>query len=92
MIFEWDENKERDNIAKHSVSFDDARRVFEDPQRILLEDEKHSADEIRQFAIGEVDGEIVTVRFTVRGEAIRIFGAGYWRKGKANYEQENNTE
>ena len=32
---------------------------------------------------------IVTVRFTHRAGVIRIFGAGYWRKGKVIYEREN---
>lgn len=31
----------------------------------------------------------MTVRFTYRGGVIRIFGAGYWRKGKQIYEREN---
>jgi len=31
----------------------------------------------------------MTVRFTYRHDMIRIIGAGYWRKGKAIYEQEN---
>lgn len=31
----------------------------------------------------------LTVRFTYRGSVIRIFGAGYWRKGKVIYEREN---
>ena len=31
----------------------------------------------------------MTVRFTYRGDVIRIFGAGYWRRGKAIYEREN---
>jgi hypothetical protein len=29
------------------------------------------------------------VRFTYRDDVIRIFGAGYWRKGKQIYEREN---
>ena len=41
------------------------------------------------FCFGEVEGGILTVRFTYRGGVIRIFGAGYWRKGKAIYEREN---
>jgi hypothetical protein len=32
---------------------------------------------------------ILTVRFTWRNQTIRIFGAGYWRKGKKLYEKEN---
>jgi hypothetical protein len=31
----------------------------------------------------------MTVRFTYREARIRIFGAGYWRKGKRIYEQQN---
>jgi hypothetical protein len=31
----------------------------------------------------------MTVRFTYRKGRIRIFGAGYWRKGKKIYEQQN---
>lgn len=29
------------------------------------------------------------LRFTYRGETIRIIGAGYWRKGKKIYEEKN---
>jgi hypothetical protein len=39
--------------------------------------------------LSAVDGEIVTIRLTWRGSVIRIFGADYWRKGKAIYEQQN---
>jgi len=39
--------------------------------------------------LGKVSGGIVTVRFTYRLNKIRIFGAGYWRKGKKIYEKEN---
>jgi hypothetical protein len=31
----------------------------------------------------------MTVRFTYRGNTIRIIGAGYWRKGKKIYETSN---
>lgn len=34
-------------------------------------------------------GGIMTVRFTYRNNKIRIIGAGYWRKGKKLYEEEN---
>jgi uncharacterized DUF497 family protein len=88
MEFDWDEKKEQNNLEKHGVSFETACRVFLDPLRIVLEDGKHSIEEERYFALGEVDGRILTVRFTVRGSLIRIFGAGYWRKGKTIYEQE----
>jgi len=41
------------------------------------------------FEVGRVEGAVVTVRFTWRNRKVRIFGAGYWRKGKAIYEKAN---
>jgi hypothetical protein len=43
----------------------------------------------RYFCFGMVAGAVVTVRFTYRANRIRIFGAGYWQKGKQIYEQQN---
>jgi uncharacterized protein len=48
----------------------------------------YRVSERRYFCIGKVDGEVLTVRFTWRRGKIRIFGAGYWRKGKQVYEEE----
>jgi hypothetical protein len=41
------------------------------------------------YFFGDVEGGILTVRFTYRASMIRIIGAGYWRKGKTIYENEN---
>ena len=86
-MFEWDENKNQKNIEKHGVSFADAKKAFDDPDRLTLFDEAHSQTENRFYCIGKVDGNILTVRFVVRENIIRIIGAGYWRKGKARYEK-----
>lgn len=89
--FEWDEKKNIENQEKHQVSFEDAQYAFLDQQRIIFEDVKHSRDEKRYYCFGldkEKEG-ILTVRFTYRAGRIRIIGAGYWRKGKKIYEQEN---
>jgi Uncharacterized protein conserved in bacteria len=87
--FEWDEAKDRVNRAKHGVAFADAQRAFFDRCRVIAEDLDHSASEPRYFCFGVVDGGVMTVRFTYRDGRIRIFGAGYWRKGKKIYEDEN---
>lgn len=87
--FEWDEQKNAENFAKHGLSFVEATSAFADPNWVLQEDEKHSFGEQRFFCIGIVNGEPLTVRFTFRGDVIRIFGAGYWRKGKREYEKRN---
>ncbi len=87
--FEWDANKDNENQDKHGVSFFLAQYAFADTRRVIAEDTAHSETEKRYFCFGEVDDGILTVRFTYRGGVIRIFGAGYWRKGKAIYEREN---
>jgi len=89
MIFEWDENKNIENIRKHNVSFETAIRAFYDNKRLIIEDQKHSINEKRFYCIGSDGNGVLTVRFTVRNENIRIFGAGYWRQGRDRYEQEN---
>lgn len=85
--FEWDAEKDRLNIEKHGVGFGLAQYAFVDPNRIIAEDLGHSAVEKRYFCIGAVDDGVLTVRFTWRDGRIRIFGAGYWRKGKELYEK-----
>jgi uncharacterized DUF497 family protein len=87
--FEWDERKDRANQAKHGVSFTIAQRAFLDPKRIIVEDLTHSTGEARHHCIGVVEHGILTVRFAYRPGVIRIFGAGYWRKGKKIYEEQN---
>jgi hypothetical protein len=87
--FEWDDDKDKENQAKHKVSFALAQHAFLDPKRVIAEDTSHSTEEERFYCIGKVDDGIVTVRFTHRGDVIRIFGAGYWRKGRKVYEEKN---
>jgi len=87
--FEWDENKNKSNQKKHNISFEKAQHAFLDSDRIIAQDLEHSQDEERYFCFGRVDEDIVTVRFVYRSDKIRIFGAGYWRKGKKIYEANN---
>ncbi len=87
--FEWNADKEAENLEKHGVPFSLAQYAFADPRRVIAEDLAHSKTEKRYFCFGEVDGGILTVRFTYRAGIIRIFGAGYWRKGRAIYERKN---
>ncbi|ALA60324.1 BrnT family toxin [Nitrospira moscoviensis] len=87
--FEWDSDKDAANRIKHGVSFQRAQYAFADPRRVIAKDLTHSQSEDRFYCFGEVDGGILTVRFVYRASVIRIIGAGYWRKGKAIYEREN---
>ncbi len=87
--YDWDEAKNQENIEKHGVSFYLAQHAFTDSNRVILEDLKHSKAEKRYYCIGIVAKGILTVRFTFRKNIIRIFGAGFWRKGKKIYDQQN---
>jgi len=51
-VFDWDENKDIENIRKHGVSFRDAATVFEDKNALYSHDIKHSQHEERFNVIG----------------------------------------
>lgn len=87
--FVWDFERELDNIRKHNVDFATAAKAFKDPARKIYVDSKHNEKEERFFCIGKVRDRILTVRFIYRGGKIRIFGAGYWRKGEKYYDKKD---
>ena len=87
--FDWDPIKDLENQRKHGISFIRAQYAFADERRVIARDVSHSSLEPRFFCFGEVDGGVLTVRFTYRDAMIRIIGAGYWRRGKTIYDREN---
>lgn len=90
--FEWGAAKDDKAQRKHDVAFSRAQYAFADPKRVIAQDTTHSPTAERFFCFGEVEEGILTVRFTYRAGAIRIFGAGYWRNGKAIYERESKIQ
>jgi uncharacterized DUF497 family protein len=93
MLFEWDVAKEVINIEKHGVDFESAKAAFFDTQRITTVDDGHSTrTETRYFCFGRVGRKVITVRFTIRKDKVRILGAGYWRKGREFYEERNGIQ
>ena len=50
--FEWDDRKEKSNIKKYGISFDEARMVFYDENAIQFFDPDHSEDEDRFILLG----------------------------------------
>ena len=87
--FEWDAQKNSENKVKHDISFEMAQYAFSDPLRVIAQDLDHSKNEMRFYCFGRVGEGVVTVRFTYRTNAVRILGAGYWRKGRKIYETQN---
>jgi uncharacterized DUF497 family protein len=50
--FEWDRQKESQNLRKHGVSFEEAATVFLDEHALLIADPEHSEDEDRFILLG----------------------------------------
>lgn len=71
MEFEWDEQKEITNIKKHHISFNIAKQVFNDMNRIEVYDMQHSLEEDRYNTIGMVE-DVLFVVHTEKREKIRF--------------------
>lgn len=72
MEFEWDENKNSENIRKHGSDFADAWEIFESPMFIRL-DTREDYGEDRWVGIGFLGNRVVAVVFTEREEnTVRI--------------------
>lgn len=71
MQFEWDEAKAQANLDKHGLDFEDAKTVFSRPV-VITPDARRDYGELRYKALGELDGVIVYIAFTPRGDAVRI--------------------
>ena len=50
--FDWDENKNRINLEKHGITFEEASTVFFDERAIIFDDPEHSIDEDRFLLLG----------------------------------------
>lgn len=70
--FEWDEDKNRQNISKHGFDFADAEQMFSDGF-LFRSDTRKDYGESRLVGIGTIRGRTAVVVFTERGpETIRI--------------------
>jgi uncharacterized DUF497 family protein len=79
MRFEWDDVKDRRNLRKHKISFENAKRVFDDPHA-LADPDREVDDEVRWQTVGVIGDSItIVVAYTYREEdgeeVIRIISA-----------------
>ena len=76
MIFEWNPEKAKSNLAKHNVSFEEASTVFGDPLSDTFDDPDHSIEEQRFIIIGHSEtGRLLFVSHTDDGKTVRIISA-----------------
>ena len=91
MKLDWDSEKGKANAEKHGFFFFDAVAIMTDPAALDVADKAHSGDEPRRLRTGRTNtGRLATVRYTMRGDVVRIIGvsiiraqiaAFWWRQG-----------
>ena len=89
--FEWDDDKAQSNLAKHGVSFEDARLVFEDAFAVYDIDLSQDYDEERLIVVGMAIGRVLFVVHTERGERTRIISARKATKREQDDYYQNQT-
>jgi uncharacterized DUF497 family protein len=72
--FEWDEEKDQINFAKHGIHFKTAARVFLDPNKLIREDEEHP-EELRYDILGKVGRVLFVVCAFRKQNTVRIISA-----------------
>jgi uncharacterized DUF497 family protein len=71
--FEWNEEKAKENLRKHRVSFEEAKTVFNDPLSMVFPDPDHSGAEQRFVNVGwSSRHRVLVVVHTERNDRIRI--------------------
>jgi len=73
--FDWDDAKAASNLAKHSVSFPFAARMFLDADMIDIDASKPEDDEVRRKAVGMIERRLFTLVYTTRDGMTRIISA-----------------
>lgn len=76
MDFEWDKSKAAANLAKHGVSFEEAKTIFNDPLYVDFYDPDHSDDEDRYLLVGRSNQDrLLIASYTERDNSIRLISA-----------------
>lgn len=89
--FEWDTGNSRKSVMKHNVTQFESEQVFFNQPLLILQDAKHSQDELRFHALGKSDaGRELHITFTLRSAntLVRVISArDMHRKERKYYEQ-----
>lgn len=85
----WSDRKNRQNIRKHRVDFNEARTIFDDPLQISKDDPDHSFDERRFITVGiSNQNRLLIIAHTFDDDKIRIITARKPTKGeRKTYEE-----
>ncbi|MGQ0581035.1 MAG: BrnT family toxin [Reyranella sp.] len=74
--FEWDARKSASNAKKHTVTFEEARSAFADPNGLVIDDPDHSEAEERFILLGlSYAVRLLVVCHVFRSDVVRIISA-----------------
>lgn len=90
--FEWDDRKAAENFRRHRVSFEAARRAFDDPFAVAREDRREDYGEARYTITGMAGDRLLFVAYTMREHRIRIIMARYPEPFERKLYHEENTQ
>ena len=75
MEFEWDNDKDVANRAKHGIGFDEAKHIFDGPVYTVVDD-RSDYGELREISIGSLDmAVVISVVHTDRNGKTRLISA-----------------
>ncbi|MDR9468444.1 BrnT family toxin [Marinospirillum sp.] len=75
MEFEWDEAKSDTCFTERGFDFGYVLRSFFDPERRIREDRRFDYSETRYQMLGQIEGRVFCVVYTIRQQRIRIISA-----------------
>lgn len=92
--FEWNEGNSEKNWAKHRVARAECEQVFFNRPFVFGDDQKHSQDEPRYYALGQTDrARKLFVVFTMRGGLIRVISARDMNRAERRiYDEKEDSE
>ncbi len=71
MEIEWDNAKRQQTLKERGLDFADVA-LIDWETALIFDDERQDYGEKRQTAMGYLNGRLVIVAFTVRGETLRV--------------------
>ena len=90
--FEWDDTRAATNFANHGVSFERARLAFGDPFAVGRIDDREDYGEDRFTMVGMVQGTLIFMAYTERGDRVRIMSARRATRHEQDDYFEQNTQ
>lgn len=71
-MFEWDEEKQRSNLMKHGLDFEDAWLVFDQPGKLTYESSRENEHRLTDLAFVPSKGVILLLVYVERGDCVRV--------------------